>query len=179
MTGSKALIGALAVLALLSSGSGTAGSAERADCAKAYAAVSSQIDTACPCDADVPHAQYVRCVTKKLRELSACERGPDGQQICGPLPRTCVGQRRRTVSRSACGKSDVVTCCIPKQHDCTNDPTPGDGNPQGTCSGTDRLCDKVTDCLIAKCQLAPNAERCQLAGGTVGTGKDCSTACKP
>jgi hypothetical protein len=179
MTRSQALIGAVVTLALLSTESGTAGSAERADCAKAYGALRSQVEAACPCDADVPHAAYVRCVTKKLRELSACERGPGGQRICGPLPHRCLGLSRRTVSRSACGRSDAVTCCHPKQHDCVNDPTPGDGNPQGTCSGTDRPCDKVTDCLIAKCQLAPNAERCQLAGGTVGTGKDCSTACNP
>jgi hypothetical protein len=181
MTRSEALIGALAALALLSSGAGTAGAGAggRADCSKARSAVRSQIDAACPCDNDAPHADFVRCVTTKLHELSACPRGADGKPICGPVPRTCVGQIRRIASQSACGKSDAVTCCIPKQHDCADDPAPGDGNPQGKCSGTDRPCDKVGDCLIAKCELAPNAERCQLAGGTLGKGKDCSTACAP
>ena len=179
MTGSEALIGALAALALVSSAAGTAGAIERADCAKARSAVRSQIDAACACDSDMPHAGYVRCVTTKLHELSACQRGQDGMETCGPVPRMCVGQIRRLASRSACGKSDVVTCCTPKQYDCTGDPAPGNGNPQGMCSGTTRPCDKITDCLIAKCQLAPNAERCQLAGGTLGKGKDCSTACAP
>jgi len=179
MTRSEALIGTLAALALLSTGAGTAYAIERADCAKVRGEVHSQIEAACPCDGDVPHAEYVRCVTKKLHELSACQPGPDGKPACGPVPHMCVGQIRRTASRSACGKSDNVTCCIPKQHDCAGDPSPGDGNPLGMCSGTNHPCDKVADCLIAKCHLAPNAERCQLAGGTPGKGKDCSTACVP
>lgn len=151
---------------------------ERLDCNQVRTAVQSQLDAACSCERAATHNEYVRCVANKLRELSACHRADDGTLACGPVPLPCVGRIRRTASRSACG-SNEVTCCIPKQLDCVNDPAPGDGKPQGTCAGTARACDKVADCAAPKCVSAVNAERCQLAGGTVGIGKDCTTACVP
>lgn len=178
MTMARSVLSGIFSAALLMGGSPTA-HAVRADCTAARDAVLSQIEASCPCDATSLHADYVRCVTRKLRELSACTVAEDGTRACGPLPRMCVGTIRKAASRSACGNGEAVTCCLPKQHDCVGDPTPGDGSPQGICSGSDRPCDRVTDCVLSKCHLAPSADRCRVAGGTPGRGKDCSTACTP
>ena len=148
------------------------------DCEAAQAAVKADIDAACPCGGPGNHGEYVRCVTKKLRELSACTADDSGQRSCGPVPRQCAGKIRRLASRSACGKSaDTVTCCVPKQRDCEGDATPGDGKKDGTCTGTKRKCDRVTECMVPKCELAASAERCGVIGGSVGSGRDCSSAC--
>jgi hypothetical protein len=66
---------------------------------------------------------------------------------------------------------------LPKQRDCVGDDAPGDGKKDGTCSGTKRACDRITECLVSKCELAATAERCALIGGTVGNGRDCARAC--
>jgi hypothetical protein len=163
---------------LVGSASGFAASSERVECERVRQNVKAQLDSACSCEGATAHAEYVRCVTKKLRELSACQTGEDGKPICGPVPRTCVGNIRRVATRSTCG-SNEVTCCIAKQHACVSDPSPGDGNAEGVCAGTPHSCDKGTDCQIPKCVSATNAENCRHAGGTLGTGKDCSTACAP
>lgn len=148
------------------------------DCEAVQAAVRAEIDAACPCDGPNAHGGYVRCVTKKLHDLSACEPDAEGKRSCGPVPRLCAAEIRRTAARSACGKpANLVTCCVPKQRDCAGDSTPGDGKKDGTCAGTSRPCDRVTECMLPKCQLAANAERCGLIGGTVGSGRDCTTAC--
>jgi hypothetical protein len=148
------------------------------DCEAAQAAAQAEIQAACPCGGPGAHADYVRCVTKKLRELSACAAGEDGKRACGPVPRQCAGKIRRVASRSACGKpAAMVTCCVPKQRDCEGDATPGDGKQDGTCTGTKRKCDRVADCLVPKCELAATAERCGLIGGSVGSGRNCATAC--
>lgn len=150
------------------------------DCDAAQKAVQAEIDATCPCDAADAHGDHVRCVTKKLRDLSACAPAADGKRACGPVPRQCAGKIRRIAARSACGKpAAMVTCCVPKQRDCAGDPTPGDGNKEGTCTGSTRTCDSVTECMVPKCELAANAERCGLIGGTVGSGRNCSTACAP
>lgn len=148
------------------------------DCTTAAQGAQAAIDAACPCDTAADHDQHVRCVAKKLRELSSCKPGPDGKRVCGPLPRICAARLRQTAMRSACGKpAETVACCVPRQKDCVGDQHPGDGQQDGTCAGTTRKCDRVTDCVVPKCQLAPNAERCKTFGGTVGTGRDCATAC--
>jgi hypothetical protein len=150
------------------------------DCDAAQAAVKADIDAACPCAGPGNHGEYVRCVTKKLRELSACSADDSGTRSCGPVPRQCAGKIRRLASRSACGKPEsTVTCCVPKQRDCEGDGTPGDGQQDGTCTGTKRKCDRVTDCMVPKCELAASAERCGVVGGTVGNGRDCTSACAP
>jgi hypothetical protein len=153
------------------------------DCDAAVEAARAEIDAACPCAEAANHGQYVRCVTQKLRELTACAPGTDGKRdgkrACGPVPRQCAAKIRRFATRSACGKpAGTVTCCVPKQRDCVGDATPGDGQQDGTCAGTDRRCDRVTDCMVPRCEVAPNAERCALVGGTVGSGRNCATACK-
>ena len=150
---------------------------EKPRCNEIRGTVQPQIDAACPCATATSPGAYVKCVTDKLRELSACRKGDDGKQVCGAVPRACVGMVRRTALRSGCGNPSSVTCCVPKQRDCSNDPTPGDGKKEGTCSGEKRPCDTPDDCRIPACRQAPNAERCTLIGGTLGTGKDCSTAC--
>lgn len=148
------------------------------DCEAAQAAARAAIEAACPCGGPGTHADYVRCVTKKLRELTACTPGEDGRRACGPVPRQCAGKIRRVASRSACGKpAAMVTCCVPKQRDCAGDSAPGDGRQDGTCTGTTRKCDRITDCMVPKCELAATAERCGLIGGVVGATRDCSTAC--
>lgn len=153
--------------------------ATEVDCDAAQQAAKAEIDAACACDGAGSHADHVRCVTKKLRELSACTAGTDGKRTCGSIPRACVPKIRRLASRSACGKpAEMVTCCIGKQRDCAGDTTPGDGSKDGTCTGTRRKCDRVTDCMVPKCELAASAERCGVLGGTVGNGRDCSTACR-
>lgn len=150
------------------------------DCEAAQAAVKADIDASCPCSRPGNHGEYVRCVTKKLRELSACSADESGKRSCGPVPRQCAGKIRRLASRSACGKSaSTVTCCVPKQRDCEGDANPGDGRQDGTCTGTKRTCDRVTDCMVPKCEMAASAERCGVLGGTVGSGRDCTTACAP
>ncbi len=170
-----AIVAALVVLAP----NGAAHAVGRPQCEDARSAVQAQIDAACPCAAATDRAAYVHCVSAKLRELSACHKGTDGAQTCGPLPRVCMGGARRTASRSTCGQPEAVTCCVPRQHDCVNDPKPGDGNKEGTCSRSKRPCDTLADCRIPTCRQASSVDRCTLVGGTVGTGKDCSTACAP
>jgi len=160
----------------------TAGEArpERTDCEATRKAVRAEIDAACPCEGPNAHADYSRCVSKKVHDLSACALGAGGTRSCGPVSRPCAAKIRRTASRSACGRpADMVTCCVPKQRDCAGDSTPGDGKKDGTCTGTTRKCDSVTECLVPKCELAATAERCGLIGGTVGLGRDCATACAP
>jgi hypothetical protein len=148
------------------------------DCEAARRSVQADLDAACPCDGGTMHGDYVRCVTKKLRELSACAPGTDGKRSCGPLSRLCERTIRRGASRSACGKSaDTVTCCIPKQQDCVGDSAPGDGKKDGTCSGSKRTCDRITECMIPRCEVSPNAEVCRTIGGTPGNGRDCTRAC--
>jgi hypothetical protein len=150
-----------------------------ADCDTAEKAVKAEIDAACPCDGAPAHADHVRCVTKKLRELSSCAPGVDRKHSCGSIPRACVAKIRRVASRSACGQPEgTVTCCVGKQRDCTGDNNPGDGVKDGTCQGTKRKCDRVTECVVPKCEIAASAERCAVIGGTVGKGRDCSTACE-
>jgi hypothetical protein len=178
MTQSHLSIVVVAALAVLIATAAPAKSTSP-DCKSAAEALQSEIDAACPCDAAADHDQHVRCVTKKLRELSACVPGSDGQRSCGPLPRVCAARLRQTATRSACGKpASTVACCIPRQRDCVGDQSPGDGKQDGTCAGTKRQCDRVTECLVAKCQLAGSAERCTALGGTVGSGRDCATACE-
>ena len=149
-----------------------------AECESARQAAQAQIDTACPCDGARAHGSYVRCVNKKIRDLAACKPGPDGTRSCGPIPRMCTGRMRRQASRSACGKpAAMVACCVPRQRDCVGDAHPGDGQADGTCSGTTRKCDQVSDCVIPKCEMAASADRCQLVGGTPGVSRDCAVAC--
>ena len=149
------------------------------DCATAGEAAQAAIDAACPCDSAADHEQHIRCVTKKLRELSACVPGKDGKRSCGPLPRVCAARLRQKATRSACGKpAATVACCMPRQRDCVGDQSPGDGKQDGTCAGTSRKCDRVTECVVAKCQLADSGDRCKALGGTVGSGRDCATACE-
>lgn len=149
------------------------------NCDEARKAVQAEIDAACPCEGPRAHADRVRCVTNKLRDLSACSPAADGKQrSCGPVPRQCAAKIRRIAARSACGKpTDTVTCCVPKQRDCAGDPAPGDGSKEGTCTSSTRKCDSVTECMVPKCELSATAERCAAVGGTVGAGRDCATAC--
>lgn len=148
------------------------------DCTAAVSEAQSSIAAACPCDGASNHGEHVRCVTKKLRELSACTADASGKRSCGSVPRACVPKLRRLASRSACGKpADAVTCCVAKQRDCEGDSTPGDGVKEGTCTGTKRKCDSVTECMVPRCEVAASAERCTAIGGTLGTGRDCATAC--
>ncbi len=152
---------------------------ERPNCDAARASVQTQLDAACPCDTAATHAEYVRCVNDKLRKLSACPKDADGKLKCGPVPRACVANLRRTAARSGCGDVAVVSCCIPRQHDCVNDTKPGDGKQEGKCSGTQKPCDTLADCRIPTCRQASSADRCTTIGGTLGKSKDCSTACEP
>ncbi len=175
------ILGVLATLALsltvVTAGPAGARSTD-ADCPAAQKQVKAAVDAACPCDGAGNHADHVRCVTQKLRELSACAPDVDGKRSCGSVPRACVAKLRRLASRSACGKSaETVTCCIAKQRDCAGDTNPGDGVKAGTCTGTKRACDRVTECMVPRCEIAASAERCLAVGGTVGHGRDCSSAC--
>jgi hypothetical protein len=170
-----AIVATLVVLVL----DGTAHAGSRPNCEEARSAVQTQIDTACPCGTATDRGTYVRCVNNKLRELSACHKGDGGAEVCGPLPRICMGTARRVAGRSTCGQPAAVTCCIPRQHDCVGDPKPGDGTKEGTCSRSKQKCDTLADCKIPACRQTSTVERCTLVGGTVGNGKDCSTACTP
>jgi hypothetical protein len=174
-------LGAIAALALsitaLAAGPAWA-RARDVDCDTAQQAAKTALDAACPCDGAANHAEHVRCVTQKLRELSACTPDAGGKRTCGSVPRACVAKIRRLASRSACGRAaETVTCCIAKQRDCAGDEHPGDGVKDGTCTGTKRKCDRVTECMVPRCEIAASAARCTAVGGTVGTGRDCSSAC--
>jgi hypothetical protein len=174
----RVLCGALALAVTCILSASAPARAERPDCEAVHSAVQAELDATCPCEGAESHGKHVQCVSRKLRALSACETGADGQRSCGPVPRTCVGKIRRVASRSACGRDDAVTCCLPKQHDCTGDSQPGDGKKDGTCSDSKKPCDALSDCLIPKCQLSSSVDHCRLAGGTVGNGKNCRNACK-
>lgn len=171
----------LAVLAalLISAQALPAQAGPRPNCDEARSAVQAQIDAACPCASASDRASYMRCVSAKIRELSACHKGANGEQVCGPLPKLCMGAARRVVARSTCGQPDAVTCCVPRQHDCVGDSKPGDGVKEGTCSRSKQPCDTLADCKIPACRQTSTTERCTAAGGTVGKSKDCSTACAP
>ena len=95
------------------------------------------------------------------------------------MPRRCLGAIRRVASHSTCGAEELITCCVPHQQDCRRDPHPGDGKAEGTCGRTNKPCDKVEDCMVRRCQPAVSADSCRAKGGTLGNGKDCSTACAP
>ena len=168
------LMAAFAIVVMIAS---AASAREQPRCTDVRGTVQPQIDAACPCATAASHAAHVKCVTDKLRALSACHKGADGKQVCGVVPRACVGMLRRTALRSGCGDPTSVSCCVPKQHDCSNDPAPGDGKKEGTCSGAKRPCDTLQDCRIPACRQARDADRCKAIGGTLGSGKDCSTAC--
>lgn len=178
MTKTLGTIAALAfALTALTTGTASARPTE-VDCSAAQAEAQAAIAAACPCDGAGNHGDHVRCVTKKLRELSACTSDPSGKRSCGSIPRACVPKLRRLASRSACGKPvESVTCCVAKQRDCEGDSNPGDGVKDGTCTGTKRKCDRVTECMVPRCEVSASAERCTAIGGTLGTGRDCATAC--
>lgn len=174
----QGIVVASLALVLVAPTVGQAARPDAMDCDASHRTVRAEIDAACPCDAAAGHPEYVRCVTKKLRELSACTQGADGTRSCGPVARLCAAKIRRIASRSACGQpATTITCCIPKQRDCVGDNTPGDGKLDGTCSGTTRRCDRITDCLVSRCELSPTKERCDLVGGKPGRGRDCANAC--
>jgi len=171
-----AVIGIIASVALTAFGSVPVAAAGP-ECEAARQAVQGQIEAACPCETAKTHGEYVRCVTKKLRALSECTNAGNGDRACGPVPRSCFGSIRKLASRSTCGETEGVTCCIPRPHDCIGDANPDDGKAEGICSGSTRPCDRVADCFLPKCSVAASAERCRLSGGTPGTSRDCSTAC--
>ena len=174
----QGIVVASLALVLAAPSVGSARPPDAMDCDASHRGVRAEIDAACPCDSSGGHADYVRCVSKKLRELSACTQGSDGTRSCGPVPRLCAGKIRRIASRSACGQpAETITCCIPKQRDCVGDNAPGDGHQDGSCSGTTRRCDRITDCVVSRCELSPTAERCRLVGGKPGRGRDCANAC--
>ena len=138
----KKTLGSIAAFALsltvLAAGPAGARSTD-VDCDAAQKQAKAALDAACPCDGAGDHAAHVRCVTRKLRELSACAPDADGKRSCGPVPRACMAKIRRLASRSACGKAaETVTCCVAKQRDCAGDANPGDGKKAGTCTGTKR-----------------------------------------
>jgi hypothetical protein len=172
------LVGAVIALVLLAPLAAGAADRRSVDCSAVRARVQPEIDAACPCDQATNHASYVRCVSAKLRSFGACKSTDEGPVDCGPVPRACIPTLRRMATRSTCGDTRAVTCCVPRQHDCSRDPSPGDGKAEGTCSDSTRPCDRVTDCLIPRCQVAASPERCVLAGGKLGTTKDCTTACE-
>jgi len=176
MTTPKFFATLTAALVLCGGATGVA-NAGREDCDAVAESIRSQIARACPCDSAADRNAHVRCVTKKLRELSDCKKDATGNRECGPVPRQCLGKIRRVASSSTCGSPELVTCCMPRQHDCRNDPNPGDGNAQGTCGRSKKACDKLEDCVLPKCQRAPSAGHCVASGGTVGKSGDCSTAC--
>ncbi len=178
MTKTLGLLAVLAVSLIVPTTGPAHARATAAECDAAQKEAKAALDAACPCDGAGNHADHVRCVTRKLRELSACVPDASGKRSCGSIPRACVPKIRRLASRSACGKpADTVTCCVAKQRDCAGDQHPGDGVKDGICTGTKRKCDRVTDCMIPRCEVAASAERCTAVGGTVGTGRDCATAC--
>jgi hypothetical protein len=176
MNPAKLLAGAAASIVLWAGAFGVA-TAQREDCDAVAQSVRAQLASACPCDAADAHGGHVRCVTKKLRELSECKKNATGMKDCGPVPRQCLGKIRRVASSSTCGQPQLITCCIPRQEDCRNDPHLGDGKAEGTCGRTKKPCDKLDDCVVPRCQAAASPDRCVAVGGTVGKGGDCNTAC--
>jgi hypothetical protein len=178
MNTAKFFAGAVASILLLAGAFGVA-DAKRDDCDAVAASVRAEIASACPCDAASGRTGHVRCVTKKLRDLSNCKKDAGGSKACGPVPKPCLGAIRRVASHSTCGVPDLVTCCMPHQQDCRNDPNPGDGKAEGTCGRSKKACDVLSDCVVAKCQPATSAGRCVAVGGTVGKSNDCNTACTP
>jgi hypothetical protein len=158
---------------------GVSNTTVRHGCGDGQAAVQAQIEAACPCAATASRTAYLHCVNDKLKELSGCRKAADGAPVCRPVSRSCASAARRTASGSVCGETATVACCIPRQHDCVNDKKLADGKKEGTCRGTDRPCDGMADCKIPRCRSASSAERCVQIGGTLGTTKDCSTACAP
>ncbi|MBI3767069.1 MAG: hypothetical protein HY271_01085 [Deltaproteobacteria bacterium] len=153
--------------------------ADRPHCEEVQRTLQAQIDAACPCATAQTRAAHVHCVADKLRALSGCHKGADGAQVCGSVPRACAANLRREAARSTCGEPNAVACCLPRQHDCLNDPAPGDGKKEGTCSRSQKPCDTLTDCRIPACRKAATADHCTRVGGTVGSGTDCNTACAP
>jgi len=139
------------------------------DCEAARCAVQDALNQQCPCDAATNHGKHVSCVAHVLKQLSRA----------GSIPTNCKGKVQRCAARSICGKPGVVTCQIPTEFGtcataCTADPL------AMCCQDATTACTVDTDCVLAsKCKVKASAERCQAAGGTVGTSSTCCADCAP
>ena len=108
MTRLPLLTSAIAVALLLAAPAAPA-RAERVDCEPVHSTIDAELTAACPCDGFESHGRYVRCITRKLRAMAACETGADSTRTCGPVPRSCVGKIRRIAELTGVGEARVAS----------------------------------------------------------------------
>jgi hypothetical protein len=136
--------------------------------------VGEALGAACPCGADAEgqawknHGKYVSCVVRFRNELrkEGCLDAESKRTIA------------RCAARSTCGKEGAVLCCVyDTSGTCDNDPLPGDGTAEGSCSNDAEIsCDTATDCItVGDPKIKRSEDICTSHGGTaVGGGSVCA-----
>jgi len=131
-------------------------------CEDARCMFQQQVTEACPCGDFTNHGQYVKCVGKIIRELTAnTEFG------------NCRGKLVRCAARSTCGKQGFVTCTRVELGTC--DTSTGFCLDEGI---TDVACTTNDQCVLgSRCSTKRSAEQCTERGGVVGTSPTCCSDC--
>jgi len=135
---------------------------EAQTCEDARCLFQQEITDRCSCDDVRNHGQYVKCVGKVIRELTAAN----------PQFKNCRGKLVRCAARSTCGKEGFVTCnrvelgvCEPVLLVCSE--------PVG------QVCATNGDCVISsRCSTKRSAESCTDRGGIVGDTPTCCSKCE-
>ena len=147
----------------------------RADCP---ADVGAALAAACPCSGPATggtwknHGQHQKCVVHFRNNLR--------KHHC--LTAATQNKVASCSARSTCGKADAVLCCVVSGTGTCNDPTPGNGSKDGTCSNDATVaCDTAADCTALKGpKVRRNATACTDRGGYVsGTGSVCGGCTAP
>jgi hypothetical protein len=166
MIGSRSIVPALSVLAVLTWAATTAAKPPTCD-VTAIADAKLAVDATCPCagkpdglGGTVPwknHGQYVSCVT---RATKAEAKGAG-------VARQCLRDVVPCAAHSTCGKSaDADIACSTL--------TPGTCTPQGTCDNdATKTCTTDADCSVQSCAVM-SAEECATATGSEATVSCCS-----
>jgi len=133
-------------------------------CEDARCMFQQEVDTRCPCSGARNHGQYVKCVGKVIRELTAAH----------PEFKSCRGKLVRCAARSTCGKEGFVTCTRVVATGTCDTAT-------GFCLDADiatTACTTNDDCVLAtRCSTKRSAEQCIERGGFVGDSPTCCSNC--
>ena len=149
-----------AAIALMATG---ARAQDTLTCEDARCIFQQEVTANCSCEEARNHGQYVKCVGRVVRALTAAN----------PEFKNCRGKIIRCAARSTCGKEGFVTC---------------NRNVTGTCDTTAGLCldEGITDvpclsdadCVVGtRCSTKRSAEKCEARGGIVGTSPTCCSDC--
>jgi len=135
-------------------------------CEDARCIFQQEVTANCSCEEAGNHGQYVKCVGRIVRALTA-----DNSEF-----KSCRGKIIRCAARSTCGKKEgFVTCNRNKTGIC--DTSSGFCADEGF---TDVACLSDADCVVGtRCSIKRDAEKCEARGGVVGTSPTCCSDCVP